>query len=48
MHAELELHKAKSDSLDDALKLSREAIAATEGVVREQNGRLDAAGAGMA
>lgn len=48
IHAELESHKAKVDSLDEALKVYQNEIAAVKGVVEEQRSRLDAAGARMA
>lgn len=48
MHAKFDMHMAKPDALDEALKVSRKEVVAIKGVVEKQRARLDAVGARMA
>lgn len=47
MHAKLEAHMIKLDSLDEVLKVSWKEVAAIKDVAEERRARLDAAGARM-
>lgn len=48
VNAELELHKAKADFLDEALKVSRVEVSAVKGIVEKKRAWLVAAGARLA